>query len=100
MPTVVAAVVVYGPVPRALMAATRNVYVVPFTRPVMAQDVAVPANTWVGLTTVPATGVTAYPVIGEAFAVAALANTVTEALPGLVDGNPGPVGVPTFTAVA
>ena len=56
-PTVVRTVVAVGPRPRLLMAATRNVYVVPLVRPTTVWVVAVELNVWAGFATAPTYGV-------------------------------------------
>jgi hypothetical protein len=58
-PTVTAALpALWGPLPFAFLAATRNVYVVPFVSPLTVWVVAVDANVRAGCATVPTKGVT------------------------------------------
>src|SRR4051794_24818034 len=65
-PTVMAGEAVeFGPVPKAFLAATLNVYVVPFVRPVMVAVVAAVLRTRCAWAAVPMNGVTMYPVTGD-----------------------------------
>ena len=78
-----------GPVPTTFLAATLNVYVVPFVKPVMVWVVAVELNVTGGCGVVPTKGVITYPVIGEPFDDGAVHDIVADAFPGDAVGAPG-----------
>ena len=71
-----------GPVPLAFLAATLNVYVVPFVSPVIVCDVAVELNVRAGCTMNPMYGVTTYPVIAEPLFAGAVHDTTADPFPG------------------
>ncbi len=81
-----------GPVPTAFVAATLNVYAVPFTKPDTNTDVA-PAPAGVDACAVePTNGVTTYPVIGLPPLAGATQLTVADAFPATADTPLGAAG--------
>src|SRR5436853_231278 len=88
-----------SPVPRALIDATLNVYVVPCARPLMICLVTVELNVLGACATDPTNGVTTYPVTAEPFVFAgAVHDTVACASPGTADTPVGATGAPTVTS--
>ncbi len=89
-----------GPVPRALIAATWNVYVVPAVSPVKVSVVTGELNVCCATWKKPTNAVMVYPVIADPLAVDGVVHdTVAFPAPAVAVTAVGAVGVPAITAL-